>query len=475
MVAQPGKPAMALGWVCTLIVVAVSLCIVPRVAKANPVGSMFSGSTAEDAAVAYYNPASMTLLEGTHSLMYISLGMVAVTYQRDTPSAYDGTYFPQAEFLVGSPDPYLGLVTDFGLRDWRFGLSIGIPWADGAGWETQYQGRPASTRYHGLKPVSGQLFIGPSVAYRINRYVSLGFGIDIIAGFINHEFMIDFGSRVNQVLCQQANATTCPLNSPLARENPAYQGKVTVDAFGWGVGVAAGVLVTPLRWLRLAAGVHTNAGRMTMPTSIGVLIPPGLTEYMATALPGVIPSAIGAEADLDYGMPVIVTAGVGAVHGKKAELAFDFHWMNTSTMSTTVTTVRHTTSALIDDLLLLRGKLNHYRFTLRGAYRVLEALNLGLSVSYSSNTRPEEFVTPTSFDTWKVEITGGVMWALTSWMDLVFEYAHSFVGARDIMVSRYGPKAYPQTPEEQGFDNTSPTGHYDASSDRVGLGFRLHF
>jgi long-subunit fatty acid transport protein len=455
--------------------IAVSLCLVPTVVQAGPIGSMFSGSTAEDAAVSYYNPASMTLLKGTHSLMYVSLATVTVTHQRDTPSAFDGTYYPQAQFQVGSPDPYLGLVTDFGLRKWRFGLSVGLPWADGAGWEPTYQGRPASTRYHGLKPVSGQLFIGPSVAYQINRYVSLGFGVDIIAGFINHEFMIDFAPRVNQLLCGQAGAATCTLNTPHVREKPPYQGRLNVDAFGWGVGVAAGVLIRPLRWLRLATGVHTNAGRMNLSTDIAVRVPPGLVEYMANALPGVTPSAIKGQADLEYGMPIIVTAGVSALPGERTELAFDFHWMSMSDTSTTVTTISQTNSALLDDLLLIRGRRNHYQYALRGTYRILNALTIGLRLTYSSNTRPEEFVTPTSFDTWKVSIFVGLIWKLTRWMDLIVEYGHFFLGARDITVSRYGPKAYPMTPAEQGFDNTSPTGHYEATSDRGGLGFRLHF
>jgi len=450
-------------------------------AQAGPVGTIFSGTTAADGATPYWNPGAMTLINGTEMWGFISLSAIRVHYQRDVPSPYDGQPYPQADFSIISPDPLFGAVTDFGLKDWRFGLSVSIPWADGAGWAETFEGKTASTAYHGLSPRIGQLFISTALAYRINDYISLGAGIDIVALLVHHEYLFDFASRINQLACLQAGGAqpgrspSCPINAPFARENPGLAGRVNVDAFGWGVGAFAGLLITPTRWLRLGTGFHSNAGTMKLAADMEVQIPPAVTAYVQQNLPGVSTSALSASGELSMGSPMVVTAGIGILPIDGLEIDFDLHWLQMSVSAVILGIVHRSNNSLMDDVVTIKGRNDNFRLALHGAYDLLEDLTVGLRIGYSSDTRPEAFVTPTSLDLHKLSLQFGLIWKFTDWFALEMEYQHFVLIGRTVRVSRFGPNPLPATPEEQGFDTTPPTGKYWVEADSFGAGLRVTF
>lgn len=450
------------------------LCYSAR-AHGSPVGSIFAGTTAADPSSPYWNAAAMTRLRGTHIEVYGALSAIRVRYQRDTPSGFDHLPYPEADFSIANPDPMFGAVTDFGLRDFRFGVSLSIPWADGAAWAKTYDGRPASTRYHGLNSAVGQMMIGPAVAYEINRYISVGLGIDITALLVQHQFLVDYGARLNQLLCARLGATTCPIDAPLPREDPTYSGRAEINGFGWDVGVFGGLLVTPFPWLRLGVGVHSNAFDMTIPADIQVEVPPAVVEFARQNLPTLEPVPLFGEGEITFRSPIIVTAGIGLQPIERLEVAFDMHWMQLSRTAVVSGFVRRSNNSLLDEIVTVKGRHDHFLLALHGAYALLPDLLLGLRIELSTNARPEEFVTPTSVDTYKLSFHAGVIWDLTSWFGIIGEYGHYVLFSRDVRVSRFGPNAFPTTALEQGFDTTSPTGQYSADADRFGLGFRFRF
>jgi long-subunit fatty acid transport protein len=439
------------------------------------VGTIFSGAAAADPAAVYWNPAAMTLLGGTRTLFYAGAFTTSVRYQRSSPSLLDGSIYPEARFTIASARPTFALVTDAGLRDWRFGLSFGIPTIDGVKWSYSYQGRPSSTRYHGLDPLFGELLITTAAAYRLAPWLSLALGFDVAGVLLRHRVVIDFGARTNELICARLGVQSCVINAPFAREDPGNDGRVAVDGFGWGVGLTAGALLEPAPWLRLGLGVHQNAGEVQIPAETTVQVPPAIASFVAQSLPGVALPPLRAHADVAVRVPVIVTAGVAVLPVPRLELGLDLHWMNLSATQTIVGVVRRSTTELIEDVVLTRGRSDFYLLALRGAYRVLPNFTTALRLEYGTNTRPEEFVTPTSIDADRIVLSAGVGWQLLPWLRLYGEFSHFVIFARDVNVSRFAPNANPTTAVEQSFDLPSPTGRYVPSADALGVGVELGF
>ena len=173
------------------------LCATTLPAHAVPVGSTFSGVTAADPAAIYWNPAALTRLKGTHGHAYGSTAFISGRYDRDTPSPFTGQPYDPATFSAFRPNLSIQLLSDFGLDDWRFGIGVATPITDGGTWDSAGPGHSA-TRHYGINGRIIELFISPAVAYRINDYISLGFGVDVVGINIQHHARTDMAARINR-------------------------------------------------------------------------------------------------------------------------------------------------------------------------------------------------------------------------------------------------------------------------------------
>jgi len=452
-----------------------SLLCISTPAAANVVGTMFSGATTADPAAVYWNPAAMTRLKGTWLQLSGTLSPLRLRYQRNTPSAHDGQPFARAEVTVPAPKLTFDLVTDAMLKDWRFGLGLAFPMVDGASWDRTYGGRPSSTRYYALQGRQVMFIIGTTAAYRVNRWLSVGVGLDLVGMWLLHDVMTDWGAKINQIACGALGGISCRLDAPLSREDPQYDGATRVEGVGVGVGVSGGVLVTLAPWLRLGVGVHSGGGDVKVPSEISAEVPPAAAHYLHDNFPSIQLPKVDAEADVVVNTPVIVTAGAAVTPVSRLELAADFHWTHSSAMSVMLASISRTNTALVGDQVLVKRKEDSYLVALRGSYRFLDDLTGGLRLELNTNSRPEEFVTPVSLDFDKLSFHLGVSWHITRWLALSAEYAHFVIFDRAIERSQFQPNAFPTTPEEEGLDKPMPTGLYTAQADLFGLGLTLSY
>lgn len=446
-----------------------------RSARAALIGNIFSGPTTADAASTYWNPAAMTLLDGHHLMLFGAISAVRLQYQRDTPSIFDGARYPQADVFIAKPAPAFGFVTDATLKDFRFGLGVSLPVLDGATWKLDYDGRPSSTRYYAEAARLGTFGIHTSAAYRIAPWLSIGAGFDVFGAFISHRVMTDFGAKINQIACA-SNPSTCSLDAPLARENPAFDALTTLDGLGFGVGASLGILVTPFPWLRIGAGFHSGAGNVTVPVDLEVQLPKTVTDYVGQNLPSMSLPALTAQGDVEVSVPMIVTFGVAVWPTPKLELAFDLHWMQTSRTALLAGTItKDQSGGLISDQVLIKAREDSLLIGLRGTYRLLDGLLLALRFEYDKNTRPDSFISPVSVDFNRFSFHLGARWQATRWIAFSVEYGHYFMPSRDIKASAFAPNANPTTPQEEGLDKPSATGLYSVQADRVGVGVEARF
>ncbi len=445
-----------------------------RPARADP-GSIFSGPAEAEALAAYWNPAAMTLLpRGTHVSLNATLMFARPSYERETVNPRDGEPYPTAALSTILPDPSLALVTSAGLDRFRFGLSASLPMMDGAAWGQTQGGKPASTRHYATEGMMVQLSIQPSVAFRINRFISVGAGVDVIMVLTQSHVLADFGARLNQIANTRC-VSDCPLNSVVTREDPTYDAMTSVEGHTWGVGGFIGVLVSPAPWLRLGAIFRTGAGELELPIDLNIEIPPGLRAAVADTGINVNYPELSASGVMTVVVPMSLAAGltVGPLAG--LSLTADVRWVNKARTGILMINLHRSSSSLVTDQAMMLIHTDYVMVGFRAVYQVLDSLRLALRFEYSPVTVPDEYMTPISMDFESFSLHAGLAWQITSWVGVNVEYTRYFLTERQIELSKFAPNAKPTTKIEEGFDRPSPTGLYAVEVDRVGFGLWFSF
>jgi long-subunit fatty acid transport protein len=449
-----------------LIILALAVLALGREVVASPVGSIFSTPTSADPLSAHINPGAMTGLQGTQALLYGSLSFIRAQYQQFAPRAFDGRPYPEARLAIPKPDLALGFVTDAGLKDFRFGFGFAVPILDGAAWDEKYGGMDASTRYYAVKGRQVTFMFEPTVAYRINRYISIGIGLDVMAVWLLHDCYTDFGAKINQMACSLNANAPCELNAPLGRDDPAYASLTKVSGVGWGVGFVGGILLSPTPWFSVGLSVHSG-GPVSVPVELQVDLPQTVRDYVAANLPSVNLPALTASGEVKTSAPVIFTAGVSVWPTDKLELIADMQYINKASTSLLLANVTKSSTDLIASQTLIKVLEDDWLAGLTAIYRVLPTLRVGLRVSFDNNTRPERFTTPISLDMHKLVVQAGVAWHVTRYLELTLDYTHYFIFDRSIRQTAFQPNANPTTPEEEGLDKPTAVGDYRAQTDRL--------
>lgn len=211
-------------------------------------GTAYAGqaAVAEDASTIYFNPAGMTLLSGTHNF-----SAVTTVINRSTRFTNEGTTpMPVINPLTGTPTGAFHPIGDSGGNgggahlvpaiyyayalspDWRLGLGIGPTFADETEYDSTFVGR-----FSGQKTRIRHINVNPSVAYRVNEQLSLGFGVDYVDSKIEFTQATPYvGAPVGRLKGDGRawgyNAGLMYQFDPATRLGVSYRSKVKVDLDG---------------------------------------------------------------------------------------------------------------------------------------------------------------------------------------------------------------------------------------------------
>lgn len=174
-------------------------------------------ATADNAAIAFGNPAGMTRLDQSQILVGIQPAYGVSHFDRDNATTVSG----------GNGGNALGFIPGLGgyfvysaSPDIKFGLSVGSNFGLSAQYQSNWSGR-----YYSIKSELVTLGAYPVAAYRINRWLSIGAGAQIIYG------KLDTKTGINDVL-------------------DGGDGSITVDSGDVGYGGMAGILIEPMEGTR---------------------------------------------------------------------------------------------------------------------------------------------------------------------------------------------------------------------------------
>ena len=233
------RVVVAAGPVSAAILISVSLPTAVNAAgfalieqSASGMGNSFAGgaAVAEDASTVFFNPAGLTRLEGRQlsgALHYIN---------PKSKFNNEGSKTALGQPLTGDDDdggrdgwvPNLYYTQDLAER-WKVGIGINAPFGLTTEYDDDWIGR-----YHAVKSDVVTLNINPSLAYKANDNISLGFGVS--AQYIDVELTsaIDMGSVC---FAQELGAVippgTCNALGSGPQQNDGFA-KLTADSWDFG-------------------------------------------------------------------------------------------------------------------------------------------------------------------------------------------------------------------------------------------------
>ncbi|MBU4343045.1 MAG: outer membrane protein transport protein, partial [Candidatus Omnitrophica bacterium] len=185
-----------------------------EVVSAKAMGRGSAGAAQiDDPAAVYYNPAAMSCLEGSAVSIGYTLEMPT---GRGKPTGAGEVDMESQNFLV----PNFYLVDNFGLERFTFGLGYTVPFGLGTDWPDDSYSRYVATE----SDVAVQN-INPSVAFKVNDSLSVGFGVN---------YMV---SDVNKYRKFNVTATNTSLGVPLTEGDGDFYLKA--DDEGWGYNLGA--------------------------------------------------------------------------------------------------------------------------------------------------------------------------------------------------------------------------------------------
>ncbi len=190
---------------------------------APDMGLSYAGHSAraDDAATAFTNPAGMTRLEGNQLLLggFAGITDLELDLNSSTVSVPPGSTNgggSQSGFVPG-----LGMFGVLSINEqFKFGFSVTAISANGVDYDTNWVGRAFITENFFI--VAN---IEPALAYKVNDWLSVGLGLNILYGSLDQELLAS----------NAPGAATIKIDS----------------ADDWGVGVTPGILIEPVEGTRI--------------------------------------------------------------------------------------------------------------------------------------------------------------------------------------------------------------------------------
>lgn len=284
-------------------------------------------AVAEDASTAYFNPAGMTLLDGTQFMLGSQMLITYANFSKDTATTISGNNGNNAGALIPGMSVYYSYSYSPQLK---FGISMTSPYGGALSYNDGWVGR-----YN----VQGVQFytinLNPSVAYRFNNWLSVG-----------------AGAAIEYINLQQTVAL------PII---PEVDGQAKVRVSDFAPGFNAGVMLTPYTSTKIGVAyrsqiVHNMHGDTTF-------LRIALTPHTSTKL--VMASNIILSASQDVSDQITLLGELG--------------WADWSSMRDSILTVDNFSANTPQDW------KNTYRFGLGGQYKFNPCLLFQLGVSYDTS------------------------------------------------------------------------------------------
>jgi long-chain fatty acid transport protein len=385
------------------------------------VGNAFAGGSAaaEDASTIFFNPAGMTRLPGKQVVVGVHAidPSVKFTNQGSTlapplpPAPLTGGNGGDAGGWGYVPNLYLSWQLNESL--W-LGIGVNAPFGLNTEYETGWVGR-----YQALNSELTTININPSIAYKVNDKVSLGFGLSAQQADATLSRAID-----QSTICLSLQGGgflppgTCA-GAGLAVPQTADASQ-ELSASDWGYGFNLGALFQISPDMRIGLAYRSRI-KYTLS---------GTSTFSSVRAPlSAIPSFQTSGASADLTVPDSASLTVLQTFGDKWELMGDITWTQWTAFNQLVVNFANGAPSNVTT----ENWQNAWRFSLGMNYRPNEKWKLRSGVAWDQTPVPNSTLRtariPDNSRTW---LALGASWYFTKNSSLDFGYAHLFVPSTPI-------------------------------------------
>jgi long-chain fatty acid transport protein len=397
---------------------------------ASGLGNSFAGAAAvaEDASTIFFNPAGMTKLpEGKQVVVALHAIDPSAKFSNGasepagglnssfvkTPFAPQG-YGGDAGSTAFVPNAYFSMVVTPNLR---FGLGLNAPFGMKTEYDDNWDGR-----FQALKSEVKTININPSLAFKVNDRVALGFGLDY--------------QRIDATLTKAINYSAIVLAGGAATSaaigNVEGRNEIKGRDSAWGFNLGAIFDLTDSTRLGLAyrseikyhlTGTHTathpttgnaNANTIISTTSLGTL---------------------NQDVSLDIKMPDTLSASVVQHLNDRWDMLGDLSWTGWSKIQEL--RIKYATIGAQDEVTTWKLR-DTYRVSFGGTYRYSDATKFRFGLAYDQSPVTDQYRTARLPDNNRTWVSVGAQYALGKGSSFDWGYAHLFV--KDSPINTDGEK-----------------------------------
>ena len=370
-------------------------------------GSSFAGVAAGGSLSSmFWNPATITQMPGIQFEAVLS-GILPHASQTATASTFGA--IPTFTNSVGNsgkdalvPSGYFSYQVN---QQLFFGMSVNAPFGLSVGFPDNFSGR----NYAADSSLKTYNFT-PTIAYALNNWISVGFGVQFQYGKADYSNGIPFNG----------------VGTPGGLGN-----QLNISGDGWGYGITAGVTLTPTPTTTIGIGYRSAInqkveGTMTLPA--GPLFTPAF---------GSTPGAVNTTLNL----PDMVSVGLRQRVGLQWTVMGTVEWTNWSRIGTSRITQANGSSATIFTptgpaaITLPFQYSDGWFYSLGAEYQWSPALALRAGIGYEKSPITDSVRTPRLPDNDRTWLSVGASYQITPKLGLDFAYSHLWVKNTPINLS----------------------------------------
>lgn len=278
-------------------------------------GNAYAGAaaTAEDASTVYFNPAGITLLQGSQTVIGAHALLIDARFSKTSATSAVGSPTTGGEGgniggTAALPNFYYSKQIN---PDMSFGIGVNAPIGLKSSYETDWVGRYQATVSE-LKSVN----INPAMGWKVSDTVSIGVGLNFQYFEAQLSKNIDFGS-----ICFGALGAAAPaVCGPAGFLPQAKDGQARLTGMDWGYGWNAGVMFNLNKDTRLGVAYRSSIEHVVK-GDVAYTIPNGLPGPIAA-----LPSFTNTSVSTTIKTPEFLEMSVVSKIDSKLTLMGDVTW-----------------------------------------------------------------------------------------------------------------------------------------------------
>lgn len=360
-------------------------------------GNAFAGAaaTAEDASTIFFNPAGMT---------YLPDNQLVIAAHAIRPSAELSNNGSRSVFGAATAGGNGGDAGDLAIVPNLFynkaitsNIHLGIGISAPFGLKTEYDAGWVG-RYQALKSELTTININPSISFKANDQLSLGFGVSAMRAEADLTNAVDLGTLTGVAALRQK-----------------LDGQARLKGDDWGWGWNAGVIFQTTDKTRMGLAYRSQV-HQRLEGSVAFTLPAGTPAALAAAFPN---GAITAKLTT----PDSLSASIFHQVNDEWDVMADITWTRWSVFKN-LTAIRSTGATVTS---VPENWENTIRVSAGASYRYSDALKLRAGVAYDESPVTDAFRTPRIPDNDRIWLALGANYKLTPAASLDVGYTHIFV------------------------------------------------